>query len=327
VLKFEFVCYLVYDRNFEVDCVKSNYQSMAVRVWTDGCCLNNNRRGVNRTAGFGFCFEKRSRLGSFYGPVQLEGRNPPTNNTAEWQAVINAIIVAKKYGHTRLQVYTDSNYICEAWNEFLPVWRQNGWRKFNGSPLANATWIKQLDRVRRGLNVTIKWIPREQNNKADALANLATEIYLQENTWDGSEMFNLLCDGPDTSGIFTWRKVAVFGKANIPAFVGSNLEGSRFCLSSCNAHGMVKVPTCRTRVSGDEPFWIPVENEGFHFRQNQNVGLYRGEPLRLLLPRGVKIGEALEWGHPYDHCSLDFEDVDEDDYCDSDYDDDDIEFY
>jgi len=302
---------------------------MVVQVWTDGCCLGNNWLGGDRRAGIGFCFNQQSGLGSYYGPVELDHGNSPTNNTAEWQAVINAVIVAKSHGHTELDVFTDSEYIYRAWNQWMPGWEQNGWRKADGSPLVNITWIKQLDRLERGMNISIQWIPRYDNEKADALANLATDVYLNKDTNDGNEMYNLLNDHdcPETAGIFTCRKVAILNGADIPVFLDPIVEGHAniFCVSSLYAHGMVKVPSCQTYISGDRSFYIPVKNMGFTFHQDRNVRLNRDETLRLLLPRGVKVGEAL-LDDPYRCWGLPFPSIDNRDHCNDDFDDDQIEF-
>ena len=85
-----------------------------------------------------------------------------TNNAAEYTAVIQALIWAYQHKHTGCQILTDSRLVVEQSTKRWGV---------------KAAHLQQLcERVRAGLGqmqATIRWIPREENVRADALTQEA----------------------------------------------------------------------------------------------------------------------------------------------------------
>lgn len=85
-----------------------------------------------------------------------------TNNVAEYAAVIQALKHAQQAGWTGIQVRADSQLIV---------------RQITGQYACNAPGLPALrDEARtigRALQARIKWIPREENEEADALTRTA----------------------------------------------------------------------------------------------------------------------------------------------------------
>lgn len=86
-----------------------------------------------------------------------------TNNAAEYQALCLALAVAQRKGGTSLQIFSDSELMV---------------RQFNGSykvrnPLLAQLWSKAKSLATRFDQVRLSHISRENNKKADRLANRA----------------------------------------------------------------------------------------------------------------------------------------------------------
>ena len=83
-----------------------------------------------------------------------------TNNEAEYTALILLLKAAKERGVKELKIYGDSklvvSQVSKLWKINLPHLRA----------LAQEAWS-----LMEGMEVTLEWIPREKNKKADALSN------------------------------------------------------------------------------------------------------------------------------------------------------------
>jgi hypothetical protein len=72
-----------------------------------------------------------------------------------------------------VQVFTDSNYVAKGVNEWMPDWIERGWKTARNKPVANADLWQTLKALLDVHDVTVSWIPREQNSDADKLAQAA----------------------------------------------------------------------------------------------------------------------------------------------------------
>lgn len=68
-----------------------------------------------------------------------------SNNVAELKAAIWALQVAKSAESPQLLVLADSEYVVKGVNEYSQRWKEAGWVKPTGQPLANAELWKALD--------------------------------------------------------------------------------------------------------------------------------------------------------------------------------------
>lgn len=85
-----------------------------------------------------------------------------TNNVAEYQAVIRALMWAYRRKKFHVRILTDSQLVV---NQINGLWSCNA-----------VTLRPLLDRVRRAqshFDATFEWIPREQNEEADTLSKYA----------------------------------------------------------------------------------------------------------------------------------------------------------
>lgn len=85
-----------------------------------------------------------------------------TNNEAEYSALIFLLTAAKERGVKKLSIYGDSklvvSQVSKQWKINLPHLRA----------LAQEAWS-----LMDGMEVTLTWVPREKNKRADELSNEA----------------------------------------------------------------------------------------------------------------------------------------------------------
>jgi ribonuclease HI len=76
----------------------------------------------------------------------LEGGVPDaTNNRMELTAAVEGLRALKCA--CQVTVLTDSDYVRRGITEFLPRWKNNGWRNSSGKPIANQDLWEELDEL------------------------------------------------------------------------------------------------------------------------------------------------------------------------------------
>ena len=147
-------------------------------LFTDGACL-----GDTKTGGWAYLL---GRIGTGLSDRrQSSGACPQTtNNRMELTAVIMGLELLDKPAQVR--IVTDSIYLRKGMVDWLPRWRDQGWRAGSGRrlrPLANVDlWQRlaaQMDRHR----VSVRWIPSHaghpENDYCDQLARRAAGLLAQ----------------------------------------------------------------------------------------------------------------------------------------------------
>lgn len=114
--------------------------------------------------------------------VSMPLTGPPTNNRAEYTAVICALETAAKRGHKSLVVRTDSKLLISSMTSWINGWRRNGWKKKDGSEVLNVDLIKRLDesmkRVETRFEHVNSHIGIHGNEMADRLAVEGAKRYV-----------------------------------------------------------------------------------------------------------------------------------------------------
>ena len=133
-----------------------------VTIYTDGACSGNPGPG-----GWGAILQ--------YGTAEKElsgGEHQTTNNRMELLGVINALEALRE--PCSVDLYTDSQYICNAINQhWLDGWKRAGWKR-KGGELKNPDLWQTLDRLMHIHTVTFHWVKghadNEFNNRCDRMA-------------------------------------------------------------------------------------------------------------------------------------------------------------
>jgi ribonuclease HI len=91
----------------------------------------------------------------------------------ELQAAIEALSALK--GERKVTLYTDSKYVMDGINDWLPGWKKRGWKTAAKKPVKNQDLWQQLDAAVECHDITWKWVKGHNGNpgneEADELAN------------------------------------------------------------------------------------------------------------------------------------------------------------
>jgi ribonuclease HI len=136
-----------------------------VIIHTDGACSGNPGPG-----GWGAILES--------GPhrKELSGGEPQTtNNRRELMAAIAALEALK--GPSRVELWTDSNYLRDGITKWIHGWRRNGWKTADKKPVKNVELWQRLDEAVKRHTIEWHWLKghagHPENERADALAREA----------------------------------------------------------------------------------------------------------------------------------------------------------
>jgi ribonuclease HI len=113
-----------------------------------------------------------------------------TNNRMELMAVLRGL---ESIGEpARILIVTDSEYVSKGINEWLPVWREQRWRRGSGrrkKTIENLDLWQRLDEFLQRHQVTCEWVRSHcghpENEECDRLARQAAEELNRELTRGG----------------------------------------------------------------------------------------------------------------------------------------------
>ena len=146
-----------------------------INLYTDGACSGNPGPG-----GWAFILH---HIPSGKTSEESGGTEETTNNRMELEAVIYGLKMLRRPCHVEL--FTDSVYVGKGMTEWMPKWKQNGWkRKEKGKlvPPKNEELWRALDE--QLLRHTVKYTRvaghsgHPQNDRCDELAVEAYQKYL-----------------------------------------------------------------------------------------------------------------------------------------------------
>ena len=145
----------------------------AIEIFTDGACSGNPGAG-----GWGVilrCGETAKELSG--GDAQT------TNNRMELTAVIEALKALKR--ECEITLYTDSRYVMDGVNEWMPNWKKNGWKTTNKkSAVKNLELWQELDSLLPKHKIKWVWVKghngHPENERVDKLARDAAKSFLEK---------------------------------------------------------------------------------------------------------------------------------------------------
>ena len=137
----------------------------AVLIHTDGSCLHNPGPGgwaaILRWQG-----NERELSGS---------EADTTNNRMELMAAIMGLEAVTR--PMPIEIYTDSKYVMNGINDWMPRWKSNGWKTATKKPVANQDLWQQLDAAVERHQITWHWVKGHAgdpyNERCDELARKA----------------------------------------------------------------------------------------------------------------------------------------------------------
>lgn len=134
-------------------------------IFVDGACSNNGKS--NAKGGFGIYFPN--------GELENKSENftlsPITNNRTELYAILVTLQMLQTIKFNTVTIYSDSKYSINCVTSWYKNWEKNGFIGKNKKPVDNLDIIdKIMDILRKNKNISIQYVPRENNTKADELA-------------------------------------------------------------------------------------------------------------------------------------------------------------
>jgi ribonuclease HI len=139
----------------------------SVVIHTDGACRGNPGPG-----GWGALLEFGGRAKSLKGAETLT-----TNNRMELMGAIRALEALKE--PCEVTLFTDSIYVKQGINEWLPGWKARGWRTADKKPVKNQDLWERLDAAAARHRIDWRWVKGHAGNvgneAADKLANEAID--------------------------------------------------------------------------------------------------------------------------------------------------------
>lgn len=139
----------------------------AARIYTDGACSGNPGPG-----GWAYIL-KHPATGKVVDASGAEERT--TNNRMELMGVVEGLRSLKR--RCRVKLVTDSQYVAKGIAEWMPKWKQNGWRRKEGAgfkPVINEDLWREVDALVANHDVRVQHVlghnGHPENEAADRMA-------------------------------------------------------------------------------------------------------------------------------------------------------------
>ena len=136
-----------------------------VEIFTDGACSGNPGPG-----GWAAILRSGAHEKEIFGGEPLT-----TNNRMELMAAIKSLKALKK--PSTVVIHTDSRYVMDGLTQWLPRWKQNGWKTSDKKPVKNDDLWRALDQQVARHDVIWRWVEGHsghlENERADQLARSA----------------------------------------------------------------------------------------------------------------------------------------------------------
>ena len=141
--------------------------SAVVEIFTDGACRGNP--GPGGWAAL-LRYQDTERV--------VCGAEPQsTNNRMELQAAIEGLAQLKR--PSKVVLTTDSEYLRQGINDWVPKWKRNGWRTAAKKPVKNQDLWERLDALVVKHDIEWHWVKghsgHRENDLVDEAANLAID--------------------------------------------------------------------------------------------------------------------------------------------------------
>lgn len=108
--------------------------------------------------------------------IEIGGHDSATtNNRMELLAAVELLEVLRDLQlASGLVIDTDSKYVCNGFDQWLPNWKRSGWRTSTGEPVKNADLWQRLDDL-RSVGVSFRWVKGHNghaiNERCDQIAS------------------------------------------------------------------------------------------------------------------------------------------------------------
>jgi len=134
------------------------------KLYTDGACSGNPGPG-------GWAYILRDPATGLEEEAS-GGERSTTNNRMELMAAIEGLRILS--GHSRVDLYSDSQYLIHGLREWIDGWKAKGWKRGRNEPVKNLELWQELDELRRRHEIRPHWVrghnEHPENERCDRLA-------------------------------------------------------------------------------------------------------------------------------------------------------------
>lgn len=143
-----------------------------------------------------------------FGPAPVDReKGKSTNNIAEIYAFTKALEYCLQENIRTIQLCVDSEYTLSGWNQVLPLWAKNNWRRRDGQEIKNKDLWQRLWELKsemKDFNIRASWLPGHSiflgNQLADSNANLGKNMSV-------ANLTNTLVDKREAQGYWKLAEV------------------------------------------------------------------------------------------------------------------------
>jgi ribonuclease HI len=143
-----------------------------VAIYADESCIGNGRDGDNPGGAGGLIEWVHPESNEVTRCDYWISEPSTTNNRMALRSVIEAFRALSRNGNSYRVVFTsDSKYIVEGMNAWLPTWKARGWKKKNG-PILNLELWKEADAAVSRHECQFRWVHGHAGHPQNEYANL-----------------------------------------------------------------------------------------------------------------------------------------------------------
>ena len=145
-----------------------------VKLFSDGAARGN----PDGPGGYGTILQYTDAAGVLHEKTMSQGYVKTTNNRMELMGCITGFEALNR--PCRVEVYSDSRYLVDAFNEgWIESWQQHNWVRGKSGPVKNIDLWKRLLKAIERHEVTWIWVRghngHPENERCDALATGAAD--------------------------------------------------------------------------------------------------------------------------------------------------------
>lgn len=134
---------------------------MKYQIYTDGACSGNPGPG-------GWAAIIIDENG--FEIILKGGAKETTNNKMELTAFIEAI-KSTHLEEPEIELYSDSKYLIDGINSWLPNWKKRGWKNADKKPVKNLELWQEIDKLTENINLKLIWVKGHNENKYNEMAD------------------------------------------------------------------------------------------------------------------------------------------------------------
>ncbi|XP_057341816.1 ribonuclease H1-like [Microplitis mediator] len=153
-----------------------------ITIFTDGLCFRNGTS------------EPATGLGIYFGPNHPQNLSLPcfdrnTNNGAELEAILQALKIIRKFDLTKIDLFTDSEYLCNGLTIWYENWEKRDWTTSTGKPVSYKEELEYVKAQMKARDIKIHHVPGHEgiygNEQADQLAKSGARLFEQSKSREG----------------------------------------------------------------------------------------------------------------------------------------------